>query len=243
MTLSAIPLCFALGKGSTMFSVSPKVRIPLRTVVRGACLASLVAAALLQLGCSSLATVMHAVGVDMIPAEYDGLKDRSVAVVTISDSSQYANDVTSRELSRFVSEILTKKVKGIQLVREDKIEQWRDVNGWDSLDFDTIGKGVGAQRVLGIELANLRLRDGATLYRGRADIVVNVIDSETGNIEYTRTLEEFTYPNVAGQYTSETTEARFRKLYLRMLAEEICRSFHRYDLTDRFAADSRIASQ
>jgi hypothetical protein len=208
-----------------------------------ACGAIFSGAALLQAGCTPLATVMHAVGVDRIPAEYDGLKQSTVAVITLTDSSQYSNDVSSRELSRFVGEILTKEVRGVQLVREDKIEQWRDVNGWDSLDFDTIGKGVGAQKVIGIELANLRLRDGATLYRGRSDVVINVIDAETGNVEYSRTLEEYTYPHVAGQYTSETSEPKFRKLYLRMLAEEIGRSFHPYDLTDRIAADSRIASQ
>ena len=105
-------------------------------------------AALLQAGCTPLATMMHAVGVDRIPAEYEGLKNSTVAVITLTDSSQYANDVSSRELSRFVGEILTKEVRGIQLVREDKIEQWRDVNGWDSLDFDTIGKGVGARKSL-----------------------------------------------------------------------------------------------
>ena len=208
-----------------------------------ACLAICAVAATVQSGCTGLATFMHAVGVDRIPAEYDGFKEATVAVVTLTDSSQYSNDVSSRELSRFVGEILTKEVKGIQLVREDKIEQWRDVNGWDSLDFDSIGKGVEAQKVLGIELANLRLRDGATLFRGRADVVINVIDAETGNVEYTRTLDEFTYPNVAGQYTSETTETKFRKLYLKMLAEEIGRSFHPYDFTDRIAADGRIASQ
>ncbi len=194
-----------------------------------------------SVGCTGLATFMHAVGVDMIPAEYEGLKNQKVAIVSLTESSQYSNDVTSRELSRFMGQILTSEVKNVQLIREDKIDQWRDVNGWDQLNFDEIGKGVGADKVIGIEIANLRLRDGATLYRGRADAVVSVVDVETGNIEYSKSLEEFTYPNIAGQYTSETTESKFRKLYLRMMAEEIARSFHRYDLTDRIAEDSQIA--
>lgn len=208
-----------------------------------ACTAAIAVAALLQTGCLHMATLMHAAGLDMIPPEYDELKENTVAVITVSDSSQYYNDVAARELTRRVSEILTKQVKGVQLIREDKVEEWRDVNGWDAVDFAEIGKGVEAQKVLGIELSNLRLRDGATLYRGRSDVVVNVIDVETGTIEYTRSLEEFTYPTVAGQYTSETTEPRFRKLYLGMLAQEIGRSFHPYDMTDRIAMDSAIASQ
>ncbi|MGB1926355.1 MAG: hypothetical protein ACPHL6_07485 [Rubripirellula sp.] len=184
---------------------------------------------------------MHAVGMDMIPAEYDELKHKTVAIVALTESSQYSNDVAARELSRFVGQILTSKVKNIQLVREDRIDQWRDMHGWDQINFDEIGKGVGAEKVIGIEVANLRLRDGATLYRGRSDVVVSVIDAETGNVDYSRSLDEFTYPNIAGQYTSETTESKFRKLYLRMLAEEVARSFHRYDLNERIAEDSQIA--
>ncbi|MDA8697210.1 hypothetical protein N9M41_01950 [Rhodopirellula sp.] len=213
-----------------------------RGIARTFALATAISLVIANVGCMGLATLMHVAGVDMIPAEYDELKHKTVAIVALTESSQYSNDVASRELSRFIGQILTTEVKDIQLVREDKIDQWRDVHGWDQINFDEIGKGVGADKVIGIEIANLRLRDGATLYRGRADVVVSVIDSETGNVEYSRSLEEFTYPNLAGQYTSETTESKFRKLYLRMLAEEVARSFHRYDLTDRIAEDSQIAS-
>ncbi|MGI9474276.1 MAG: hypothetical protein ACR2NZ_22230 [Rubripirellula sp.] len=211
---------------------------------RTLCLTLISGTALLPTGCLGLASnLMHAVGVDMIPPEYEGLEDMTVAIVTVSDSSQYANDVAAHDLSRKVSEILTNHIKDITLVRGDKIEHWRDINGWDSLDFNEIGEGVDAQKVIGIEMSNLRLRDGATLYRGRSDVSVSVIDVATGKVEYTKSFDEYTYPSVAGQYTSETTETKFRKLYLSMLAKEIGRSFHPYDLSDRIAADSKIASQ
>ena len=207
------------------------------------CLALLASAAMLQAGCGMVSNLMHAAGVDMIPAEFKGLADTNLAVVTVTDSSQYTDDATARELSRRVGEVLTKKVKGVTLIREDQVEQWRDVNGWDAIDFASIGKGIHAEKVLGIELTDLRLHDGPTLYRGRADVVITVIDVATGKPEYTRRLDEYTFPTVAGQYTSETTETRFRKLYLSMLAQEIGRSFHSYDMTDRYAIDSAIASQ
>ncbi len=210
--------------------------------LRIACFSSLAMLAILHAGCLGLASnLMHAVGVDMIPAEFTGLEENTVAVVVVTESSHYANDPSARELSRRVGAILTQKVDDLQLVREDKIEQFRDVHGLDA-DFESIGEGVGATKVVGIELSNLSLQEGATLYRGRSDVTIQVIDVETGNIDYTRSLDEFTYPNLAGQYTSETTETHFRKLYLGMLAEEIGRSFHPYDMTDRIAADSIIAS-
>ncbi len=185
---------------------------------------------------------MHAVGMDMIPPEYEGLEDLTVAVVTISDSSSYTRDQKSSELSSFVGKILAREIKDVKIVRNDKISHWRDTNGWDSLDFADIGKGVKADKVIGIELGNFSLRDGPTLYCGTSDVSITVIDVATGEVDFTKSLEEYRYPTMAGQHTSETTESRFRKLYLQTLAEEIGRSFHPYDMSDRVAADSRIAS-
>lgn len=209
-------------------------------------LSTLVACLLLvtQAGCINLvANLVHAVGADRIPAEYKGLKDTKLAVVTVTDSSQYSDDISARILSRRVGNILTEKVDKVRLVREDEIEQWRDTNGWDAIDFLSIGQGVEAEKVLGIELNQLQLREGATLYRGRADVRISVLDVKTGEVLYTRDMEDYTFPNVAGQYTSETTESRFRKLYLSMLAKQICRSFHPYDFSETVALDGAIASQ
>ena len=197
-----------------------------------------------QPGCLGLvANLVHAVGGDKIPAEYEGLEGSKVAVVTITDSSQYSDDASARILSRKLGEIITREIKEVRLVREDQIEQWRDTNGWDAIDFLSIGRGVEAEKVIGIELGGLRLRDGATLYRGRANVMVTVMDVKTGDIVYQRDLEEFTYPVNAGQYTSETNDSRFRKLYLTMLAQKIARIFYPYDLSETFALDGAIASQ
>ena len=200
--------------------------------------------ALFQTGCLGLASnLMHGLGVDREPAEYKDLKNNIVAVITVSDSSKYTKDTAANELSRMLGEGLVKKVKGMKLVRQDKIDRWRDINGWDALEFTEMGASLGAKKVLQVQLTNMKLRDGVTLYRGRADVSVEVIDVATDTVEFTRQLDEFTYPKVAGQPTSETTEDRFRRVYLSMLANEIARSFHPYDLTDRFAIDSAIASQ
>ena len=210
---------------------------------RAFCTALVSGTALLQTGCLGLASnLMHAVGMDMIPPEYEGFEDLTVAVITISDSSSYTRDQKSSELSSFVGKILAREIKNVKIVRNDKISHWRDTNGWDSLDFAEIGEGVKADKVIGIELGNFSLRDGPTLYCGTSDVTITVINVATGEVDFTKSLEEYRYPTMAGQHTSETTESRFRKLYLQTLAEEIGRSFHPYDMSDRVAADSRIAS-
>ena len=72
---------------------------------------------------------------------------------------------------------------------------------------------------------------------------LQVIDVETGNTLFRRTMDQYTFPKSTGQHTSETTEDRFRKLYLKMLANEIGRMFHPFDGTERIALDSKIVSQ
>lgn len=195
-----------------------------------------------QPGCLGLlSNLMHATGADKTPAAYKGLKDSRVAVVTLTENSQFSDDVAARILGRNVTQWLSNEVKDIDLVREDKIANWRDTHGWDQVEFAEIGRGVDADKVLAIEVSNLQLRDGATLYRGRADVRISVIDAKTGEELFTRDLDDFTYPTTAGVYTNETTEARFRKLYLGILAKRIARQFYPYDAHEDFALDGMIA--
>ena len=197
-----------------------------------------------QAGCLGMAAnLMNVVKGHTVKAEFEGLESQRVAVVTLTDSSQYSDDASARILSRLVSEILLREVKDIELVREDEVQQWRDRNGWDAIEFIDIGKGVKADKVVAIEMTDLRLRDGATLYRGRAAVTTTVYDVKSGKTEFRKHLDEFTYPETAGQYTSETTEARFRTLYLSVLAARISRWFHSYDYSDTVAMDATIITQ
>ncbi len=199
---------------------------------------------LTQTGCLGLVSnLMHAVGADRIPAECEELKDSKVAVVTMTDQSQYTDDIAARLLSRKVSELLSMEVKNITLVSADAVQEWRDVHGWDSTDYMDMGKDIKAEKLLAIELTDMKLRDGATLYRGRATVSMKVYDIESEKVLFHKEIDEFTYPVNAGQYTSETTEPRFRKLFLGMLAKRIARTFHPYDFADTVAMDGALASQ
>ena len=197
-----------------------------------------------QPGCLGLmSNFMHAVGADRVPPECEVLEDSKVAIVVVTDQSQYSDDVASRLLARKLSGVLNTEVDGMTLVREEVIQQWRDVHGRDSVDYLKLGKGVEAEKLLVVELTDLRLRDGATLYRGRSNVHMKVYDLVTEEEVFSKDIDEFTYPVNAGQYTSETTEPRFRKLYLDMMSKQIGRTFHPYDFADTVALDGAIASQ
>lgn len=202
------------------------------------------AMAILPAGCLGLASnLIHATGLDMIPAEYKGLEDSSVALVVLTPSARHTSDPASIELTRRLRDELIRGVDDISLVRGDMIENWWDTNGYDSEDFAALGKDVKADKVVVVSLENLKLKDGATLYRGSGDATIEVIDVTTGNVVHSKLIEDYRFPQMAGQHTSETTEKRFRALYLKMLAAEIGRAFRPFDKHERFALDGTIASQ
>ncbi len=200
-----------------------------------------------QAGCLGLAAnFMHAVGADQVPPEYKNYKEfkgNRLAVVTLTEASQYSNDAASRFLSRRIGQILINELDDIRLVREDEIEQWRDENGYDNMDFAAIGSDLKADKVIAIQVSNVTLRDGQSLYRGKADVNLQIIDAADGSILFVHDLDEFTFPENAGQHVSETTESKFEKLYLGVLAERIARLMHPYDFADTVAMDGMIAGQ
>ena len=200
-----------------------------------------------QSGCLGLASnLMHAVGADRVPPEYkdyEDLEDCRLAVVTMTEASQYSNDAASRFLSRRVGQILTNELDDVRLVREDEIEQWRDEHGYDNMDFASIGKDLNAEKVVAIQVSNLTLREGQSLFRGKSDVTLQVIDVADGSTLFIHDLDEHTFPVNAGQHVSETTESKFQKLYLTVLAERIGRLMHPYDFADTVAMDGILANQ
>ncbi|MEZ6091295.1 MAG: hypothetical protein R3C05_25420, partial [Pirellulaceae bacterium] len=189
--------------------------------------------ALTQVGCTSfLTTFLYAMGADLQPAEYKELSGSRTAIVVVTDGSQYSDDITSRTLCRKVGEYLELELSDFEMVPEEEVDSWKDINGWEELDFVALGKGTKAEKVLGIEVTGMRLREGQTLYRGRANVTTTVYDVASGRKEFRRSLDDFTFPVHTGKYASETTEAKFRRDFLDILARRVARYFHRYDPRD-----------
>ena len=194
-----------------------------------------------QVGCIPfVANMIHAVKGQDVPPEYPGLKDQRVALITISDTSQYSDDVSARMLNRYISEKMVVEVKDIKLVREDEVDQWRDTQGWSDIDYVSLGRGVKADKVVAVEMTNLRLRDGQTMYRGEADITVTVHNVADGTLDFRRTVDKYTYPVTAAIPVTEMGEERFRRIYLQELASRVARFFHPYDFRDSVARDATI---
>jgi hypothetical protein len=114
-----------------------------------------------------------------------------------------------------------------------------DTNDWDQMDYREIGRGVNADSVLALELEGLRLYEGRTLYKGRVDITVTVYDmSDDGKVVFRRTIPEYTFPRNGARHATEISEARFRSLFVHVLAQQVAKYFCEYHLEDDFARDA-----
>ena len=190
-------------------------------------------------GCAGLwAQIGYWSGGAMVPAAYPRLDNQRVAVVCVTDTSSYASGTEPEVLARSVGTLLEENVHNIDVVRWQEVADWIDKNGWDELDYREVGKGVDADQVVAIDLEGFQLHEGSTLYRGRANVTVTVYDIANGGKEvYRNELPEITFPVNSPHPVADTSEAKFRREFLRVLSRQVAKQFYRYDIVEDYATD------
>lgn len=193
-------------------------------------------------GCMGMtAQVIHAIYGNKIPAEFEGLEDRKVAIVCVSDESNYGPVESMDLLSRVVRVMLASNVKGIEIVNPKKIDDWKDKNGFQKPNYYDIGKGTGADSVLAIEVESYSLREGQTLYKGRSTFSVTVFDITDGGTEvFFRGPVEFEFPKTHGRPVTGESERSFEAFYINEYARHIAKYFYAYELHDEYGRDAII---
>lgn len=194
-------------------------------------------------GCVRLAAnLVNAIQGNEKPAEYNGFEKKRVAIVCATDKG-LSSDASAALLTGYVHMLLNKNIKDIQLVRAEEVERWLDAHGTIESDYVQIGKGVKADQVLAIDLAGMKIKDGATLYRGQCDITVTVFDiADDGAIAFKKQFPEFSFPKMGGPTTSDTTDAKFRNLFLTVVAAKVAGLFYPVDPTAEYALDATAIS-
>ncbi len=194
------------------------------------------------IGCIPFAANMiRTIRGDDLPAEYNGLNEKRVAIVCTVDGKE-ANDASSSLLTSFISAALVQNLPKATIVSQEEVDRWAEIEGWSNNDALAIGKGVKADQVVSIQVSNLKLRDGATLYRGSSDIRVSVYDvAADGKLSFVKQFTEHSYPRIGGAPISGTTESKFRSAYLQVVGIKVANLFHAVDPTFEYALDATAA--
>jgi hypothetical protein len=193
-------------------------------------------------GCvGAAAQLIYIIRGNKVPAEFDGLQGKRVAVVCVANTSSYDPGAAASILSQLVETHLRQNVKNIKVVRQQEVADWVDNNDWDQMDYRDIGKAVNADMVVGIDLDGYRLHEDATMFKGRANVTVTVYDmSQGGDSVFRRTMPNFSFPLNGGQHVSETTDAQFQRKFLVVLSQDIAKHFYPYEFNDEFARDTTL---
>jgi hypothetical protein len=115
--------------------------------------------------------------------------------------------------------------------------EWADENTWE--EYGEIGKALGADMVVGLDLEEFSLLQGQTLYQGKANLKILVVDVSKGREPvFERNMPQAIYPPNAPIPASEKPEAQFRRQFVEFLARQIGQYFYDHDASVDFANDS-----
>lgn len=187
-------------------------------------------------GCTSgLATAVWLIKGPNIPAEFNCMRDKTVAVVC-RGADIYNYPTIPKELAQQVATLLKTNVPKIKVVDQRELDQWMDSNDWD--DYLEVGRALKADLVLGIELDRFSIYQGQTLYQGKANAAMKVFDCKSGDLIVDKPLPQSIHPPNSAKSTSDMQEGAFRREFVGVLADQIARHFYAHDPRAYFAADA-----
>jgi hypothetical protein len=200
----------------------------------------LVFALFLVPGCVGVsAQLLHLIYGNKVAAQYEGLNDKKVAVVCVSDASAYGPNNLTYTIERLVAQRLAANVPGIKMIPQSTVDNWKDQYGWDENDFVQIGKGIGADRVVAIEIAGYTLHDGPTMYKGQAAVTSSVYDINNQTVAFHAGPEDYQFPK-SGRPAMHITERQFEEAFLTKFCEYLARRFYEHEKVDTIAEDAGL---
>jgi len=183
---------------------------------------------------------MYVIKGHKVPAKYEGLEGKKVAVLCLSDASAYGPDTLTYTVSKLVSVKLAQGLKKTEIVNPAKIEDWIDENGWEESNVVPLGQGVDADMVVVIEIGSYSIHDGKTIYKGNADLSVSVYDiKKNGEVSFLHGPDVFSFPE-NGRPAIQTSERKFEAFYLARFTDHISRLFVAHDKMETFADDAMM---
>jgi hypothetical protein len=193
-----------------------------------------------MVGCVGIAAQLLHIGLgNMVQPKYEGLAEQRVAVVCVSQSSLFGPTTAAVEIAEQIERNLKSAIPTIHVIDQQQINAWTDEHDWNQIDFRELGQGVGAQKLVAIELNSFSLYEGKTLFKGRADVAITVYDLARASNEpvFEEVPPQIQYPITTGQYTADTTEETFRRRFIQVIAKRVARNFYAYEVAEDFGED------
>jgi hypothetical protein len=187
-------------------------------------------ALILMSGCQNgLFTLVYILKGGEVDADYNGLKKKTVAVVCRPVGGQdYGISKAAQGVAQEISALLKQRVPKIKVISQEQVAQWCDENPWE--EYPEVGKALGAEMVVGVDLEQFSLLQGQTLYQGKAKVTIQVFDCTHGGKKvWEKHLPQSVYPPNACIAASDVQEPDFCREFQHVLADQIARHFYSHD--------------
>lgn len=175
------------------------------------------------------------------PAEFNELEEKKVAVM-VRTNGLHSAEAANLIMARNINLLLGSKVKKIKMASQDEVERTIQDMSLSEVDPVKVGSRLGVDYVLDVEINDLKLMEGKTLYKGRCTSAVSVYNVAEGRAPvFRKSFPEYVYPSTGAPIT-DFDEATFQRVYLMSVAERIARVFYPYDPATDVARDAAISS-
>lgn len=222
-------------KSSASFSLYHYFAMCLALTLAGLCFGSAV-------GCGqALGVLSRAIVGDNIDPACMVMEGKVAVVCRPRASTSYQYGDVSIELAKALNSRIQvgirqfkkkKKRESIQMISQEKVEKYCDGMEAES-DFVEIGRAVGADQIIAVDLLGFNHIAGTNVWQGHADMNVQLIDVKTGDVLFEpESLPEYVYPRDYVIPSTDMNEWNFQREYIRRLAKYISRQFTPYDRYD-----------
>jgi hypothetical protein len=126
----------------------------------------------------------------------------------------------------------------IQIVPLAKVEQFKSQHpsDWKTMSPDELGRQLGADYVVNVDISKLSLVESGLLFRGRAEINISVVDVHDV-AEGKQKIYTCEYPSHGPVYNSECTPEAFRSRFVDKMSLDLGRWFASYPREMRYQFD------
>jgi hypothetical protein len=152
-----------------------------------------------------------------------------------------------RQLAEFlgmhISRLAAEANEHVGFVTPRKVEEFKNSNpNWRGMDLCEIGRRLGADHVILLELAAISLyeRGSSTLMRGRINLNIQLADVHKPDDAPRQEMFSCEYPSEAPgplEATNEQSKMQFRQAFLHHVARKLSYYFSRYPLSERRRMD------
>jgi hypothetical protein len=171
-------------------------------------------------------------------AVYRGLEEKKVAVICNTDAKSYGPDALTDTLNNTIGLKLKQNVRKIEIIPSSTIKAWLDSNDWDQANYAALGKGVGADMIVAVDVGSYTIHEGLTLYKGQADLTISVYNvAEGGKVEFSKGPERYEFPK-SGRPATQTNDRQFEAVYLAKVTDTVSKLFYDHDALDNVADDA-----